>query len=104
MPNENSAVVKIIAQKTKEYNDLDTRYKKLGVKLLALSGKHKTLMEVHEKTLRNEYNLTDKLKEERREIVEDLVSCRKYGGAPHYKLNINIVQFKEIMEKWEGKK
>ena len=31
-----SAIVKIVANHTREYNDLDTRYKQLGVKHLVL--------------------------------------------------------------------
>ena len=42
---ENSATVKIIANMTREYNELDRTYKQLGVK-------HLTLFEVHTKTLK----------------------------------------------------
>ena len=94
MTTGNSAVVKIIAQKTKEYNDLDTTYKKLGNKFIFLKKRYDTLMEIHEKTLRNEYNLTGELKEQRLEMVEDLKTIKK--ATP---VNIN-----KYIKKWEGKK
>ena len=61
---------------TKEYNDLDTRYKKLGVKLLTLSEKQKTLMEVHTKTLKALEILTCKY-EEAQERIELLKKNRR---------------------------
>ena len=96
MPNENSATVKVVAKITREYNDLDTRYKKLGVKYIALKKKHDTLLEVHEKVLRNEYNLTDKLKEQRLEIVEDLkiITSDVLTSSGQYHL--------KVLKKWEG--
>lgn len=106
MTTENSAVVKIVAQKTKEYNDLDTRYKKLGVKVLSLIDKHKTLMEVHMKTVTALRVLTGKYEEQRREIVEGLNACietKKYGEFGNEWV-INLGMFKHQVKKWEGKK
>ena len=85
---------KIIASYTKEYNKLSDEYIKLG-------EKHKTLMEVHQKTLKNEYNLTDKLKEQRLEIVEDLKEIIK-GEIKEYGSYWFEIDYKII--KWEGKK
>ena len=110
MTSDNSATVKIIANMTREYNalleksnnklkeyrDLLTDHKKLGNKFMFLKRRHETLMEVHEKTLKNEYNLTDKLKEQRREIVEDLghiFSCQS--------LSCVEIRCGEIRVKWE---
>ena len=113
MTTENSAVVKIVAQKTKEYNelleksnnklkeyrDLLTDHKKLGHKFMFLKKRHETLMEVHAKTLKNEYNQTERCEEQRREIVEDLTelgNSMNDGDEPY-----DIVILKE---KWGGKK
>ena len=41
----NGAIIKIVSQHTKEYNELDTTYKKLGVKHLSLLREHKDLVE-----------------------------------------------------------
>ena len=40
-----SAIIKIVANHTREYNELDTTYKKLGVKHLSLLRNHKDLVE-----------------------------------------------------------
>ena len=69
-------MLKIITDKDKIYNALDTTYKKLGVKYLALSGKHETLMEVHLKTLKALEILTGKY-EEAQERIELLKGLRK---------------------------
>ena len=42
--SDNEAVIKIIAQHTREYHELDLLYKRLGVK-------HLTLLEVHKETV-----------------------------------------------------
>ena len=41
--SDNSAVVKIIAQHAREYNDLDTLYKKLGVKYITSVSRERDL-------------------------------------------------------------
>ncbi len=60
MTTNNSAVVKIMTKKDKDYNTLSDKYVKLG-------EKHKTLMEVHAKTLKALEILTGKYEEQRRE-------------------------------------
>ena len=69
---ENRAVLKIIADKDKIYNALDTTYKKLG-------AKHITLLEVHRKTLEKFSNLESlhhDLKEEMKAHVERFVDLK----------------------------
>ncbi len=116
MTTENSATVKIIANMTREYNDLLdksnkklkeyrdllTDHKKLGNKFMFLKKRNETLMEVHEKTLKNEYNLTDKLKEQRLEIVEDLDSIVPKKGW--WNDDMVLENIRELIDKWEGKK
>lgn len=88
MTTNNSAVVKIIAKHTEQYNKL--------------SDKYKTLMEVHLKTLKALDNLTGKYEEQRREIVEDLkaIETRRLFGKDEALYDIII----KILDKWEGKK
>jgi len=36
-------------------------------------------------------------------FVEDLKQCKRYGNAPQYKLKIDILKCKELIEKWEAR-
>ena len=71
-----STIVKIVAQHTRDYNDLDTRYKKLGVK-------HLTLLEVHKKTLTElsdlesrHHDLLEEMKAHVERFVDLKIRCR----------------------------
>ena len=115
---DNSAVVKIIAQHTRDYNALDRRYKQLGVKHATLLGVHKKtidkmasqedihheLKEQH-KVLVSRFvdmklvcsNLKKKLKEEREEFLDDLTVIDEIDWDKTWKL------YADIRKKWEGK-
>ena len=79
MSDNNSAVIKIIGKKTKEYNDL----------LL----EHNTLLEVHTKRT-NDYLV---LKEKMRDYLEDNADIE----AKRYKLNRENKEYKKIIVQWE---
>lgn len=100
MPTENSAVVKIMTKKDKDYNTLSDKYVKLG-------EKHKTLMEVHLKTLKALDNCKGDYAEQRREFLKDLKITYQDieidlddGNDP--KLACEYIEI--LREKWGGKK
>jgi len=69
---DNSAVVKIIAKHTREYNELDILYKKLGTR-------HLTLLQVHKKTLEKMAQLESQhhdLKEQHTIVVERFTTMK----------------------------
>lgn len=102
---DNAAVVKIIANHTREYNELDRLYKKLGVK-------HLTLMEVHKTTLEKMAKLESQHHDLRADhiiVVERAVTVKqlytKLKGE-NKKLKVLLeVATKEIkkFEEWVGR-
>ena len=92
---DNGAVVRIIAQHTRDYNDLDTRYKKLG-------AKHLTLMKVHEKTIKASADLVWNNNELISEMLEDV----EINFIIHKPTNLANIKdrAKLLIIKWEGKK
>ena len=69
---DNEAVIKIIAKHTREYNELDILYKKLG-------ARHLTLLQVHKKTLEKMAQLESQhhdLKEQHTIVVERFTTMK----------------------------
>ena len=73
---KNNTVIKIIAQHTRDYNDLDTLYKKLGVKHIALINKFVDL-KILNGNLKAENKKWKALLDEAQERIELLKGLRK---------------------------
>ena len=99
----NKATVKVVRQQLHQINDLQEKYKRLGAQHTALVNNHTDVKILNAQTLKENkvlktlldvaQKMLEKLREERKEYVEDLKTIKK--ATP-----VNIDKY---IKKWEGK-